>query len=320
MTRTSHPPVAVCDDPEHGLSAAAALEAAGRLVTLDAAHGATAAVPVVRQLLAALPQLSADPATVRGADGDLLAALAELCEVIGWILFDAGLDHRAHRMNLRALALAERCGDRAIARLVLLNHGMLHTHRGRPVAALNSVAKVAGPRPLPNLVATLVLIRRAHAIALLGGHRDAGALMSRACSRFLDGASHLDPPWAWWIDQPELTGHHGWVLARLHDWDRAIPLLYEAATTPGPSYRHLFTAELLAALTGAGAWSDAERLIADLAPRAPGIGSVRTTQSLARTAAHLRDSAAAPVNLRDAAAFLLESVPPHHEGKDQPSR
>ncbi|MCX5383828.1 DNA-binding protein [Streptomyces sp. NBC_00083] len=320
MTRASHPPAVVRDGTEHGLSAAEALRAARHLVTLDAVHGATAALPTVRRLLHAVPQLTAAPAIPPGADSDLLAALAELCEVIGWILFDAGLDHRAHRMNLRALALAERCGDRAVARLVLLNHSMLHTHRGRPRAALATVAKVAGPRPLPTLIATLVLVRRAHAIALLGGHREAGALVSRARCRFLDGASRLDPPWSWWIDQPELTGHHGWVLARLHDWDHAIPLLYEAATTPGPSYRHLFTAELLAALAGAGAWREAEDLITDLAPRAPGIGSVRTTQTLARTAAHLRDRAAAPVNLRDAAAFLLESVPPHPEGRDRPSR
>ncbi|WP_328314209.1 DNA-binding protein [Streptomyces sp. NBC_00442] len=320
MTQASHPPVAARDDAGRRTSAATASRAVRHLVALDAAHGATAALPAVRQLLMRVPELTADPAGLYGADRDLTAALAELCEVIGWILFDAGLNRGAHRMNLRALALAERCGDRAIARLVLLNHSMLHTHRGRPRAALDAVAEVAGPRPLPNLVATLVLIRRAHAIALLGGHREAGALIARARGRFLDGASRLDPPWSWWIDEPELTGHHGWVLARLHDWDHAIPLLYEAATTPGPSYRHLFTAELLAALTGAGAWSEAEGLIADLAPRAAGIGSARTTQTLARTATQLRDCVAAPPNLRDAAAFLLEAVPPHPEDKGRPSR
>ena len=107
------------------------------------------------------------------------------------------------------------------------------------------------------------------------------------------------------------------MLARLHDWDRAIPLLYEAATAPGPSYRHLFTAELLAALAGAGAWSEAEDLIADLAPRAAGIGSVRTTETLARTAARLRGHARRrPANLRDAAAFLLRVRPPAPQGED----
>ncbi|MFI6052950.1 DNA-binding protein [Streptomyces violascens] len=297
-----------------------ALRAVERLVALDAERGATAAVPAVRELLHSVPELSADPAALRDEDSDLLAALAELCEVIGWILFDAGLNHTAHRMNVRALALAELCGDRGIARLVLLNDSMLHARTGHPRAALESAARVSGPRPLPTLVGTLVLVRRAHATAMLGGHRDADELISRARSRFLDGASRQDPPWAWWIDQAELTGHHGWVLARLRDWDRAIPLLHEAATAPGPSYRHLFTAELLAALAGAGAWRDAENLIADLAPRAAGIGSVRTTETLARTAARLRGCPAAPVNLRDAAAFLLASVPPHSDAQDCPSR
>ncbi|MFG3281098.1 DNA-binding protein [Streptomyces sp. NPDC048111] len=295
-----------------------ALKAVQDLVALDAAHGASAALPAVRELLRAVPQLTDGPdATARDADGELLAALAELCEVIGWILFDAGRNDAAHRMNVRALSLAEHCGDRATARLVLLNDSMLHARAGRPVAALDAAARVAGPRPLPSLVATLVLVRRAHATAMLGAGAEAGRLIARARSRFLDGASRHDPAWAWWIDQAELTGHHGWVLARLHDWDRAIPLLHEAATAPGPSYRHLFTAELLAALSGARAWTEAERLIAELAPRAGDIGSVRTTETLARTAIRLRDCAAAPVNVRDAAVFLLESVP---GGQDAPSR
>ncbi|MGW2482037.1 DNA-binding protein [Streptomyces sp. NPDC001571] len=316
MTEPPHPHAMAT-----GALTAVARTAVERLVALDAAHGATAALGAVRELTANVPGLTAAPDAPHGRDADTLAALAELCEVIGWILFDAGLDGRAHRMNTRALALAERCGDRATARLVLLNESMLHTRAGRPRAALDAAARVSGPRPLPTLVATLVLVRRAHAVALLGGRREADRLVARARSRFLDGASRQDPPWAWWIDRAELTGHHGWVLARLGDWNRAIPLLHEAATAPGPSYRHLFTAELLAALTGAHAWREAEELIAELAPRAGDIGSARTTETLARTAARLRGCAQAPVNLRAAAAFLLESVPPPPGGcQDGPSR
>ncbi|MEV7540904.1 DNA-binding protein [Streptomyces sp. NPDC089915] len=286
-----------------------ARDAVARLVALDAERGATAAVPAVREALRALPELSADPAALRGLGPDPLAALAELAEVIGWILFDAGFYRRAHRMNGRALALAGLCGDRWTARLTLLNHSMLTTHTGRPRAALEAAARVAGRRPLPARVASLVLIRRAHATALLGGRREPLELIARAQSRFLDGISYRDPHWAWWIDQTELLGHQGWVQARLRRWDRAIPLLHEAATAPGPSYRHLFTAELLAALAGAGAWREAEELIARIAPRAAAIGSVRTTETLAATAAGLRRRPGVPARLRDAAAFLRESLP-----------
>ncbi|MEU8461244.1 DNA-binding protein [Streptomyces sp. NPDC029003] len=291
------------------VSAAEALAEVGRLVDLDAGHGATAAVPAVREAARRIPELSGDPAALRGQDADRLAALAELCEVIGWILFDAGRYRPAHRMNARALALARLCGDRWTARLVLLNHSMLTAHTGRPRAALRSAERVAGPRPLPARVASLVLVRRAHATALLGARREPLDLMARARSRFLDGLSRRDPHWAWWIDEAELLGHHGWVQARLRRWDRAVPLLYEAATAPGPAYRHLFTAELLAALAGAGAWREAEDLIGRLAPRAAGIGSVRTTERLARTAADLRRRPGVPGGVRDAAAFLLESLP-----------
>ncbi|MFD0357831.1 DNA-binding protein [Streptomyces sp. NPDC127110] len=294
---------------EHDAALRLAVRTIGRLVALDARQGATAAVPAVREAVRRIPELAADPRALHAYGPDRLAALAELSEVIGWILFDAGRYRGARRMNARALALAGLCGDRWTARLVLLNHSMLTAHTGRPRAALAAAARVDGPRPLPARVAGLVLIRQAHATALLGARTEPLELISRARSRFLDGVSRRDPHWAWWIDEAELLGHEGWVQARLRRWDRAVPLLHRAATAPGPSYRHLFTAELLSALAGAGAWREAEELIARVAPRAAAIGSVRTTESLRRTAAALLRAPAAPAGLRDAAAFLRESLP-----------
>lgn len=280
-----------------------------RLVALDAARGATAALPAVRRALRDFPELSGDTAPPRGRDVDRVAALAELSEVVGWILFDAGLHRQAHRANARALTLTELCGDRWTQRLTLLNHSMLQTAEADPRGALETAARVAGPRPLPARVDSLVLIRQAHASAVLGGRREARRLISRARSRFLDGLSRHDPHWAWWIDENELLGHEGWVLARLGDWDRALPLLHRAATAPGPSYRHLFGAELLAALARAGAWTEALDLIADLAPRAAAIGSARTTRTLAGAASGLRRGTRVPASLKDAAAHLLECLP-----------
>ncbi|MFD9375206.1 DNA-binding protein [Streptomyces sp. NPDC059999] len=280
-----------------------------RLVALDAARGATAALPAVRRALRDFPELSGDTTPPRGRDVDRVAALAELSEVVGWILFDAGLHRQAHRANARALTLTELCGDRWTQRLTLLNHSMLQTAEADPRGSLETAARVAGPRPLPARVDSLVLIRQAHASAVLGGRREARRLISRARSRFLDGLSRHDPHWAWWIDENELLGHEGWVLARLGDWDRALPLLHRAATAPGPSYRHLFGAELLAALARAGAWTEALDLIADLAPRAAAIGSARTTRTLAGAASGLRRGTRVPASLKDAAAHLLECLP-----------
>ncbi|MEV8016046.1 DNA-binding protein [Streptomyces sp. NPDC086554] len=280
-----------------------------RLVVLDAECGARAALPLVREAIRRLPELSADPRALRHQDSDRLAALAELCEVVGWILFDAGRYRAAHRMNVRAAALAELCGDRWMARFVFLNHSMLKAHTGEPRAALDAAARTAGARALPARVGSLVLVRQAHAVAMLGGRSESVKLISRAHSRFLDGVSRHDPPWAWWFDETELVGHQGWVQARLGRWDRAVPSLHRAATAPGPSYRKVFTAQLLAALVGAGAWSEAEDLIAEIAPDAARIGSVRTTETLGGTATRLRGRTDVPTSLRDAAVFLLESLP-----------
>ncbi|NXY99310.1 DNA-binding protein, partial [Streptomyces sp. BR123] len=289
----------------------AALRAVERLVALDAQHGATAAVPAARAAVREFPELTATPGSMptRHRDRDRSAALAELCEVIGWILFDAGRYGPAHAANRQALHLAHLAGDHWTARLVHLNHAMLQTHTGRARAALDTVARVPGARPLPARVHSLTLIRRAHATALLGARRAPLDLIDRARSRFLDGVSPHDPHWAWWIDETELTGHQGWVEARLGRWNRAIPLLHRAATAPGPSYRHLFTAQLLSALAGAGAWTEAEQLITDLAPRAAGIGSARTTETLGRTAEALCRTAGVPPPLRDAAVHLRAALP-----------
>ncbi|MGH4033998.1 DNA-binding protein [Actinomycetota bacterium Odt1-20B] len=294
-----------------------ALLAVRRLVAVDAQQGARAALPLAREELDRFPELktgatitanTAASTTSAARSKDSLSVLAELAEVIGWILFDAGHYHRAHAMNARSLTLADRSGDRWTARLTLLNESMLLTHTGHPTAALTAAARVQGPRPLPARVSTLTLLREAHAKAQLGAYHDPLKLTHQAHSRFLDGVSHNDPPWAWWIDEPELLGHLGWIHARLHRWDQAIPLLHEAATAPGPSYRHLFAAKLLTTLTHARAWHDAEHLMTTLAPRIPHIGSRRTTETLHTTARHIRDRAPAPSSARDAAAYLLTEL------------
>ncbi|WP_055697008.1 hypothetical protein [Streptomyces silaceus] len=285
------------------------------LLALDAERGARAAVAALPAVVRRIPELCAEPVSLRATDRELLSSLAELCEVAGWILFDAGHLRRAERANARALALADLCGDRWTARLTLLNHSMLQAHMDRPRAALESASRVPGPRPLPARVDAIVLIRRAHALALLGDGRASAELIGRARHRFLDGPARTDPAWAWWIDETELLGHHGWVLARLGRWDRAVPLLRAAASSPGgPSYRDLFGAELLSALAGAGAWRDAEELIVGLAPRAGGIGSARTAASLGATAARLRRRTGVPPPLRDAAVHLLEVL----SGRERP--
>ncbi|WP_409055474.1 DNA-binding protein [Streptomyces sp. SYP-A7185] len=299
-------------------SVEAALRTVERLVAVDATSGAITAMPAVREAMRHIPEPSADPGSLRALSGEHLAALAELCEVVGWILFDAGFCREAHRMNARALALAELCGDRWTARFVLLNDSMLQAHTGAPRAALEATDRVHGTRALPARVSSLVLIRRAHAIALLGGQREPMELMDRARSRFLDGVSRHDPPWAWWIDATELLGHRGWVLARLGRWNQAIPLLHEAATAPGPSYRNLFTAQLLSALARAGAWREAQDLIAELAPGAARIGSARTIQTLARTASRLERRASTPAGVRDAAVFLRACLPAPDPGNPTP--
>ncbi|MEE1927083.1 DNA-binding protein [Streptomyces sp. TRM 70351] len=230
------------------------------------------------------------------------AAFAELSQVAGWLLFDAGRHPLANRFCWQARALARACGERAVEQLVLATLSMQAAHLGRPDAALRlaEAALLDAPR-MPARVAAVFRVRQSRALALTGQRARALHAAGHARALFLDGPQPGDPAWTWWIDERELAGHLGLVHAGLGEWSRAVDRLEPAGAAgdlAGPTaFRALFTAELLAAQLHAGAWHDAARLAARIAPRAAAIGSGRAAGVLRRSLAPLvaRPDAARPV-------------------------
>lgn len=314
---------------EAGWSARAAGEYAARVrgattrvLALEARAGATVAGPeAARAALGAWAGVRAvPPGTAAGPQlgwgSDVGAALGELAQVAGWLLFDAERHHAAHRFCRLSLALARRCGDRATEQLTLATLSMQAAHLGRPDTALRLAdAALEQPR-LPARVAAVFHLRRARAHAL-GGRRGA-ALAAADLARGLvgEGPSPRDPAWAWWVDEDEVAGHLGLTHAGLGEWHRAVDTLTMATDgEPGTTgFRALFDAELLTATLRAGAWHDATALAARMAQSAGGIGSARAA-TLARRAA--RSAVAAPHlpgALRDAARHLQTTLPPPYGG------
>ncbi|WP_433267683.1 hypothetical protein ACQPZF_02170 [Actinosynnema sp. CS-041913] len=150
---------------------------------------------------------AAPPVTTANAD-----ALAELAEVVGWILFEEERQAEAHAHNLAALALARHAGNRGIETLTLLNMAMQRTHVGRFAEALDLAAQGESTTTSPRVRAMFAL-RRARAHSRM--RRAAAALHALDRAQAVLEDDDTAPPWAWWIDETELRGHRGAVLANL---------------------------------------------------------------------------------------------------------
>jgi len=296
--------------PEFGEAVGAATR---RLLALDHERGAEAAVPLAAGALHGVREQWRRLAPQRPLPGgDTGAALAELAEVAGWILYDAERQRQAYRLNRQALALAARTGDRWTQRLVLSHLSMQAAHLGLPRASFRIAQSVLDSGPLPARVEALFTIRQSRALALAGRRHEAVAAIRRARGLFADGVSARDPHWAWWMDEHELNGHRGITHARLGDRDTAAVLLRAAVDGPQdqpPAYRALFRTELLSVLVGAGAWREAEEVAARLVPDAGELGSMRAVRMIDAAVGRLLWLPRVPPSLQDTAHCLGAALP-----------
>ena len=210
----------------------------------------------------------------RGACGDreTVSALAELAEVVGWILYDEDRQTEAHAHNTEALRLARLAGDRDIELLTLLNMSMQRAHVGCDRDALRVAADGHALAPSPR-VRAMFRVRAAQALANLADAAGAFNALREAESLFRQGVGPLDPPWASWITEAELLGHRGSVHAKLGRWAEAVPLLRRAVELDGPDaprYRSVVRALLVRALVETGEPDEAAAVRSGL-----GVGSAR---------------------------------------------
>ncbi|SBW20797.1 helix-turn-helix transcriptional regulator [Protofrankia symbiont of Coriaria ruscifolia] len=198
---------------------------------------------------------------------DTYAAAGELAEVAGWFLYEAA-DHAAsRRMNHEALTLTRLAGNRTIELLILQNMAMTAGHVGRPMEALN-IARSVLASPLSPTVEALFRFREALTHAQMGNESEAQRALKKAVSLRLDGARDSDPPWAWWVDDRQVSWFQGRVERDLKNAGRSIEKLADAVRyTPADQtrsrYYHL--ADLMRVQVEFGAYSDAERTACEVA-------------------------------------------------------
>ena len=157
----------------------------------------------------------------------LLGAVAELCQLVGWVLADAAAPDAAARYHLLGVHAAHAAGDRPTAANLVSTLAY-------------QVANIGDPREAVLLARSVQSGARAHASATtraLLGERVAWAHARAGETRHTERALALveteydrrrpgdDPSWVYWLDPDEITIMAGRCYVELGQPDRAIPLL-----------------------------------------------------------------------------------------------
>ncbi|MEU5694980.1 hypothetical protein [Actinosynnema sp. NPDC020468] len=274
-------------------------------VDLDQRQGGTSAAPVVLRAYREARRHVEAAGIRRGHVRDVHSALAELAEVAGWSLFDAGLPGSATLVNRAALEHATRAGDRGMALFVRQNQALLAEHEGAPRTSIDLADRALADRLSPRLEA-LFRLRLARSHALLG-HDVARRHLIRARDLFGEGPGEDDPHWAWWVDDAQLTWFAGAVELHLGRRTASVDHFERAAAAEAePRMSHVYRSWALYAFAVTGSWTEVDRLLHDLLTRPTPIRSHLAHRRLT-AALDVVDRRRAPGSTRDLAHALRAS-------------
>ncbi|OPF83466.1 hypothetical protein VT50_0204350 [Streptomyces antioxidans] len=276
------------------------------LLEHDNRFGGTAVAPAaVRLWRAGQRTLDRDGVPERGRAG-YLSAVAELAEIAGWLLFDAGRRDAARTAFLESRQLARQAGDRPMEWFALDMLAMQDVDESRPDGALRIADELLTRPGIPPRVALIARVRRGRALARRGERRRALDELARARGALEDSVSPRDPAWAWWVNDGEITGHEGEALLSLGDVTGAIPKLRRArelasGDVPGGRFPLYYGVALLSAYASAHAWRECEATLLSIGPQLETVTSERARRRLRAT---LRDISRRP----DAPAWVSDHV------------
>jgi transcriptional regulator with XRE-family HTH domain len=279
-------PIAFNDSDQLGVDALVAIDTYIRqVVALDNQFGGTELATLAARFFRSLHRQIGAGRYEPAIRSDLIAAAGELAEVVGWLAYDADRQDLVRRMNQESLYFTRLAGDRAVELLTLQNASMHAGFLGKPFEALDIADSVlSGKYRLTPRVRCLFLLRKARARAQ-GGDGASLRLLGEARSHYQDGPRCDDPPWAWWIDEREISWHEAMCRADLGDHVGALPLFERSVeATPAGETRSQFLhrAHLLEAQVIARSWDGAGTTIAQLEPLALQVSSRRTRRIISR--------------------------------------
>lgn len=248
------------------------------------------------------------------ARNDLFSAVAELCEVVGWMFYDAGRQGIGQAYFTQALRLTREVRDDALSAYLMTSISHQALHLSEPAAALR-VAKAArnvaeSARSPHVLVEADLLVARSH--AALGQAGDATAALRRAEHSYerseAAGARAWEPQW----DDVMFASHAGTCWSDIGNFKEARRLLTHVWESSADRPRRLIysAAELGIAAAREGEVDLACQHGEDVVALRINVDSNRTQQNLDRLADELRPYGKSSVvrDFFDASGLKLEGA------------
>ncbi|MGI5353210.1 hypothetical protein ACQEU8_34265 [Streptomyces sp. CA-250714] len=218
------------------------------------------------------------------ADKGRTADVAELAQIAGWLLFDAGRKHAARLAFADSHALAVRAGDRPREWFALDMLAMHAVATADPRQALALSEELLTRPGIPPRVALLARVRQARALAQTGERARALEAMRWAQGGLQDSLTPRDPAWTWWVDETEVLGHEAQMLLAMGEPAAAVPLFHRVnETLPAGRAALYHSVAELTAQTHAAAWPEAATTLTRTAHLLTTVSSTRSTTHLHHT-------------------------------------
>lgn len=213
----------------------------------------------------------------------LLGAVADLCQLAGWVASDAGLSRRAERYHLGGLRAAHAARDAPLAANLLssLSYQAANVGDPREAVLLATGAYTEAEGRAPPVARALLLERVAWANARVGDVRATESALGAAGDAFAAAEPDGGPPWAYWLTAGELDIMAGRCLTELRRPRRAIELLAPVLDRYDDTHARelaLYLSWLAEAQVHAGEVDRAAAVATRVAELSAGVASVRTRE------------------------------------------
>jgi transcriptional regulator with XRE-family HTH domain len=157
----------------------------------------------------------------------LLIAVAELCQLAGWVASDAGLHGAAERYYVAAMRAADAAGDRPLAAHAIscLAYQAASNDDARTAVVLARSAYEGARGTATATTQALLLERVAWAHARAGELTHTDRALDAVDRAFEERRPTDDPRWVYWLDRDEIDVMAGRCYTELRQPAKAVPLL-----------------------------------------------------------------------------------------------
>jgi transcriptional regulator with XRE-family HTH domain len=217
----------------------------------------------------------------------LLSSLAELAQITGWVLSDAGLHRQAQDHYLEGVQAAQQAGATDVAANLLSCLAYQWTGRGlhHDAVLLAATAAQGARRSAVPVVRALLGERLAYARAYAGDPNGTARALDDVDDTYeARSPGDDDPEWTYWLSRDEITVMAARCWTRLGQPGKAAPLIAAALTRYGPGQTReqaLYWSFLAEAYLQAGQRAEAAQALSTAGRYAARTSSARVDQRIA---------------------------------------